>query len=629
MSTPLYWRGVCADKLALIRDATRAISGGAVSPGLGPPLPHSRMNAIARRLTLSADAVDFLWTACAVTCDPEVSNRIAALHGPSTAGVSFAGFALLADMSDERAWALVTELSREHPLIASGLLASSGDGTSAGARISAHVDVVRYLLGELAHTSPYVRRVEPEGLIQFDEHSEIETVVATAIAEPCGRVVLCGARDSGRTSLVARLASDRDVFVTDLEALAHGPMVRAAVLRRILLADRDVVLVLRDLGGTRDHASLFAVHAWLADLPCPVVVAGERDGSQLERRAAMATLPPLGAASRARLWRHGLASMLDSSTKLDADAIASRFRLEPGSILRACAAVQAVCADGAAVTDAAVVQAIRRTVHGETRDLIERIESRDRWSDVVLGTDTVDEIRALLGRVRHSHRVLDDWGFRARLARGGGIAALFSGPPGTGKTMIAGLIAQELGLELYMVDLSKVVSKWIGETEKQLGRAFDAAEAGQALLLFDEADALFAKRTEVRSSNDRYANLEVNYLLQRIEAFGGLTILTTNNESAIDPAIKRRLATHIAFSAPDHDERCALWERMLPADAPRAPDLNYDALAKRFSALSGAHIRNAVVAAGFLAASEDSVIEQRHLEWAARAEYRTQGRVMS
>src|SRR5262249_6685365 len=152
-------------------------------------------------------------------------------------------------------------------------------------------------------------------------------------------------------------------------------------------------------------------------------------------------------------------------------------------------------------------------------------------------------------------------------------------PPGTGKTMVAGIIARELDLDLYQIDLSRVVSKWVGETEKQLSRIFDAAATGQALLLFDEADALFAKRTEVKSSVARYANLEVNSLLQRIEALSGITILTTNLETSIDPALRRRLAGHITFWPPDEAERAELWRRMLDVDAPRSPDVDVEDLA--------------------------------------------------
>ena len=187
------------------------------------------------------------------------------------------------------------------------------------------------------------------------------------------------------------------------------------------------------------------------------------------------------------------------------------------------------------------------------------------WDDLVLPREQLDPIRELVARIGQRTRVYEDWGFADKVGQGLGVAALLSGPPGTGKTMVAGADrAASSALELYQVDLSKIVSKWIGETEKQLGAMFDAAEAGHAVLLFDEADSLFGKRTEVKSSNDRYANLETNYLLQRLEAFTGTCILTTNHEANIDPAFLRRLALHVRFDMPDEAERAQLWRAVLP-----------------------------------------------------------------
>jgi len=205
---------------------------------------------------------------------------------------------------------------------------------------------------------------------------------------------------------------------------------------------------------------------------------------------------------------------------------------------------------------------------------------------------------------------------------------LFSGPPGTGKTMAAGLIAAELGLDLYQIDLSRIVSKYIGETEKQLAQVFDAAEAGHAILLFDEADSLFAKRTEVKSSNDRYANLEVNYLLQRMESFSGITILTTNFDASIDDAFRRRLAFRIAFPLPDVDERARLWERIIPEGVPLAYDVDFEALADRFE-MSGGYIRNAALRAAYLAANDRTPITMRHLTHAASLEYAAMGKLIA
>jgi SpoVK/Ycf46/Vps4 family AAA+-type ATPase len=284
------------------------------------------------------------------------------------------------------------------------------------------------------------------------------------------------------------------------------------------------------------------------------------------------------------------------------------------------------------LTAPAIIGGIRHNIAEGMTGLATRIDVSQSWDDLVLAGDAHDQIQALIARVRHAHRVLEDWGYRAKLARGTGVAALFSGPPGTGKTMVAGLIARELELELYQVDLSQVVSKWIGETEKQLARLFDAAEAGHALLLFDEADALFGQRNaDAKQAVDRYANLEVNFLLQRIEGFGGITILTTNLDTAIDRALKRRLAAHIVFPSPDEDERAALWRRMaVTGSAPLADDIDGDQLAAMYPAMTGANIRNAALAAAFHAAADGAPkITQEHLHRAARGEYRSMGYVLA
>jgi SpoVK/Ycf46/Vps4 family AAA+-type ATPase len=212
------------------------------------------------------------------------------------------------------------------------------------------------------------------------------------------------------------------------------------------------------------------------------------------------------------------------------------------------------------------------------------------------------------------------------MATSRGLTALFQGPPGTGKTLVAGVIARELGLDLYQVDLSKVMSKWIGETERNLATIFDAAEDGQAILLFDEADSLFARRTEVRSSNDRYANLEVNYLLQRLDAFEGIAILTTNSGGTIDPAFKRRLSFQLSFPFPDEETRAELWRAHLPRELPRAGELTFDALARKYQ-LSGGYIRNACLRAAFLAAQEETPLHQHHLERAVALEFAELGKL--
>ncbi len=238
---------------------------------------------------------------------------------------------------------------------------------------------------------------------------------------------------------------------------------------------------------------------------------------------------------------------------------------------------------------------------------------------MVLPVEQQDVVMELLGRVTRGGHVFETWGFGDKVGRGLGTSVLMSGPPGTGKTMMAGLIAKELGRDLYQVDLSRIVSKYIGETEKQLATLFDAAESGHAILLFDEADSLFGKRTEIKSSNDRYANLATNYLLQRLEQFSGIAILTTNHERAIDPALQRRLAFHLRIPMPDAAEREMIWRALIPAAAECDANLNFARLATTFQ-MSGGYIKNAVLRAAFLASVEGLAISNEHLLRAARLE---------
>jgi SpoVK/Ycf46/Vps4 family AAA+-type ATPase len=205
--------------------------------------------------------------------------------------------------------------------------------------------------------------------------------------------------------------------------------------------------------------------------------------------------------------------------------------------------------------------------------------------------------------------------------------ALLSGPPGTGKTLLAGVIARELGLELYQVDLSCVMSKWLGETEKQLARLFDHAQRAHAVLLFDEADALFAKRRDTEGTTDRHANLTVNFLLQRLEQYRGIAVLTTNRPAGLDEALQRRLSLHLRFDIPDADERERLWRSLMPADAPLADDVDVARLAADLR-LTGGYIKNVVVRAAFLAAIHDTSIDQALLRHAAALELEDMGRVI-
>lgn len=251
-------------------------------------------------------------------------------------------------------------------------------------------------------------------------------------------------------------------------------------------------------------------------------------------------------------------------------------------------------------------------------ELAQRIEPVAGWDDLVLPTDQKQILKEIVLQVQYRNKVYQEWGFTSKGPRGLGISALFSGESGTGKTMASEVLANELKLDLYKIDLSQVVNKYIGETEKNLKRIFDAAEEGGAILLFDEADALFGKRSDVKDSHDRYSNIEVSYLLQRMEAYRGLAVLTTNMKNAIDQAFLRRIRFVVRFPYPTANDRAEIWRRVFPVNAP-VKGLDLAKLARL--SIPGGNIRNIALNAAFIAAGEDKPVQMHHILQAARSEY--------
>jgi hypothetical protein len=312
----------------------------------------------------------------------------------------------------------------------------------------------------------------------------------------------------------------------------------------------------------------------------------------------------------------------------DADDVAAKFRLSIDQI-RAAGEVSRIAgrSQGADVPGPAELDlGARYASSSRLGELAARLEPGYRWRDLVLPDRQRHLLRSISAYLRHRDRVLSEWGYERTVARTQGLKVLFAGESGTGKTMAAQVLGAELGLDLFRVDLATVVSKYIGETEKNLERIFTAADGSNAILFFDEADALFGKRSEVSDSHDRYANIEVAYLLQRMEAYPGAVILATNFKRNIDDAFIRRLDFVIDFPFPEADDRKQIWRLVLPNEAPVADDVDLDFLATQFK-LSGGAIRNCSLAAAFQAADEDSSIQMRHLVRAVAQEYGKQGRL--
>jgi hypothetical protein len=388
---------------------------------------------------------------------------------------------------------------------------------------------------------------------------------------------------------------------------------REAVLSRIALyvdtADFDLA----------DRLLTAAARDWI-ERYSGVLFIGGRERWHTQRQVLHIAVPKLDAAEQRELWTRSLQGIVNSVDG-QIHAIVQQFDLGPSAIPQAVssAVAKARSRPGEFMLDAEDLwRACREQVGWQLGSLAQRLTPCYTWDDIVLPDDLMRQLREIADQVAARTQVYEIWGFGARLPRGRGISALFSGPSGTGKTMAAEILANHLQLDLYRIDLAGVVSKYIGETEKNLRNVFDAAEQSGAILFFDEADALFGKRSEVKDSHDRYANIEINYLLQRMEDYRGLAILCTNRRSALDRAFLRRLRFLVEFPFPDCENRRLIWQKVFPPQAPLAP-LDLEALSRM--EIPGGNIRNIALNAAFLAAGENTNIRMEHVLHAARREY--------
>ncbi|MBS7542765.1 AAA family ATPase [Ancylobacter oerskovii] len=432
-------------------------------------------------------------------------------------------------------------------------------------------------------------------------------------------VQLCGDDPAGRAQAAAEACRAIGLTLLRLDAgdLPAAPRDRFALAR---MCERRLVLegaaLLLEGADERDGRAERGLVAFAEDMSGPLILARGEPLALPRRTSRRLEVNRPDASERRALWMRALGP-LASTLNGRFEPMIDRFRLDRAGIEAACAAAEGDDAGGEALGPrlwaACRVQARRRL-----DNLAQRIEARASWDDLVLPEAQLAVLRQMSTHVCHAATVYERWGFASRTERGLGISALFAGASGTGKTMAAEVLANDLGLDLYRIDLSQTVSKYIGETEKNLRIIFDAADDSGAVLLFDEADALFGKRSEVKDSHDRYANIEVSYLLQRMEAYRGLAVLTTNQKSAVDPAFLRRIRFVVQFPFPDAGQRCEIWRRAFPQDTPTL-DLDPARLAQL--ALAGGNIRNVAMNAAFLAAGRGEAVGMGHIREAAVAEY--------
>jgi hypothetical protein len=456
-----------------------------------------------------------------------------------------------------------------------------------------------------------------------------EAIAAILSAEPERWLTLCllgtvegGARDAAQAACEA--VGLRLHTLDAARLAAHSPAEREALIaligREALLAGTAVLVDAQAVERGSGASGVF--DDLIARLGATLFVVGpERwHGAPTSH---VVSLPRPTRAEQNALWRTALGGYRNSVNG-EVDAIVQQFDFGPGTIADVVA--RAACGPGGVITGAGLWRSCREQTGPALNDLAKRITPAYGWEDIVVSDGVRAQLRELAGQVEQRGRVYEAWGFGAQLTRGRGITALFAGLSGTGKTMAAEILAAHLELDLYRIDLAGVVSKYIGETEKNLRKVFDAAQRSGAILLFDEADALFGTRTEVRDSHDRYANVEINYLLQQMEDYTGLAILATNRRGSLDPAFLRRLRFVIEFPFPSVDDRRRIWERVFPAQAERGA-LEYEFLSRL--ELPGGNIRSIAINAAFLAAADHAPIAMPHLVRAAAREYTKLSRPIS
>lgn len=446
------------------------------------------------------------------------------------------------------------------------------------------------------------------------------------VGDAPGLIMLCGNSRADKRGIAAMIGERTGV---KMFALAAGDIPLAYNDRATLarMWDREALLtggvLVLEFDDSDTPEAVTAALSFIEDIRGPVIVSARNPLRFRNRSAFRLDVKEPTSAEQGVFWEKSLETVAPE-LKTDIASFTSQFSMNCKTIELATAELrQQLAGNGVeSPTTGELKNMLWNSCRTQTRplldDLAQRIESMVTWDELVLSEPQFDVLREIAVHVRRRTTVYEEWGFARKLSRGLGISALFSGSSGTGKTMAAEVVANELKLDLYRIDLSSVVSKFIGETEKNLRRVFDAAEGGGVILLFDEADALFGKRSEVKDSHDRYANMEVSYLLQRMEAYRGLAILTTNMKSALDDAFMRRIRFMVNFPFPDASHRARIWQNIFPEDTPRN-GLDMEKLAQLN--VSGGNIRNIAMNAAFIAAEKKEPVSMAHIMRAALGEY--------
>jgi hypothetical protein len=632
-------QSLAALKSTMRRDTGRVAPPNAMAPAFAQRPPA--LLRIADAFGLSAFERNLLLLCAGVELDPEIARLCAGAAGEG--GQPFASFSLafatlpeahwsaLAPGAPLRHWRLI-EIAEGQPLTQAQLRIDETVLHS----LSGIAELDRRLLATMLPLRPVpLDALAPahaelaQRIADMWENARAEAVMP--LLQLVGDSIDCRPVIAASAALVGTRAA---VLNADRVPAALAKLEELARLwgREVCLSGFGVLLVERDeqpAEAEENRGQARGVSGLIERLPGPLALCERERTPVVHRLVAPFDVAPLPAAEQHRLWRQALARAAAGRFAEPADAaVQAASDLITGQFSMSRPAIEAIA--GEAVEQAArLAKSPDATsdiawdlcrVRARTRldALAQRIDSRVDWNDLILPDAELATLRTIAAQLRQRATVYERWGFAAKSTRGLGITALFSGPSGTGKTMAAEVLAAALRLDLYRIDLASVVSKYIGETERNLRQVFDAAEQSGTILLFDEADALFGKRSEVKDSHDRYANIEVSYLLQRMEAYRGLAILTSNMRSALDPAFLRRLRFCVQFPFPDAAQRERIWRNTFPAMTPTAA-LDFARLAQL--RIAGGNIRSIALNAAFLAADAGEPVRMSHLLAAARGEY--------
>lgn len=581
-------------------------------PRAAMPAPPA-IDRVAERFGLSAFERDLLLLVAGIEMDAEIADLCAGSANGSRR--PHATYALALAALPEPHWSALTPT---RPLRRWRLVEVDDDGALVTARLRIDERVLHYLAGVSyldVRLLPLVRRVGASALMA-DAHRIAADALVAALAQrgpPLPAVALAGDDAHGKQDVAERVAA-RCGFALHAIACEEVPSNVHELEALVALWEREATLLESALLVECTGAAPGAAALRLAERVQGLVVLATREAVTLERDVLRQRIEKPARAEQHRLWQQALGPAAERA-RTAAEGVAAQFRLSAREIARIGREIAHSAGPGA--IDGLLWRSCRQLERTRLEGLAQPIDSRAGWDDLVLPSAQTARLRDIAAHARHRLTVYERWGFAAKSARGLGLSVLFAGESGTGKTMAAEVLAGELQLELFRIDLSAVVSKYIGETEKNLARVFDAAEDSGAVLLFDEADALFGKRTEVKDSHDRYANIEVSYLLQRMEAYRGLAILTSNQKAALDLAFQRRLRFVVHFPFPDAPQREAIWRGIFPPATPTR-GLDHAKLARLH--VAGGSIRNIALNAAFSAAQTSEPVGMAHLLQAAHAE---------